>query len=188
VNKYLTALKARNFRGLVSGQVQELQEAPFLQLLQCPSIEAPIRTTQRSGNAYSWRIRYPGSNSMEVIFAPAATQAEVVAIYSGASVEALPETPPRAASPAEVSELKALISAVLVDAEPEDRDEALRVACADPDAALVSFRTLAGHLVPASVDTHTRSSNLPAMLEPDARRSLPCGSAWRAPLHRQSAI
>ena len=37
------------------------------------------------------RSAYPGSDPMEVIFAPEATRADVAALYPGARIEPLPE-------------------------------------------------------------------------------------------------
>jgi hypothetical protein len=53
-----------------------------------------------------------------------------------------PGTPdPRAATPAEAAELRALVT--LIYANPDDRAEPLAAALADPDAALICYRALA---------------------------------------------
>ena len=48
----------------------------------------------------------------------------------------------RAATPAEVTELRRLIALILANASDADRAEALAVAVADPEAALVSLLAL----------------------------------------------
>lgn len=54
----------------------------------------------------------------------------------------------RLATPAEVAELRSLIRAVLADS-PDEWDEGHRIACADPEAALTCWRTLAAAMQPA---------------------------------------
>ncbi|MHB8493710.1 MAG: hypothetical protein ACYDDG_03950 [Casimicrobiaceae bacterium] len=80
---------------------------------------------------------------MEVLFTPAATRAEVAELYPGASIEPLPAAPTRAATAAEADELRALIGVILADDTEADRAETFAVALADPDAALVCWRSLA---------------------------------------------
>jgi hypothetical protein len=46
-----------------------------------------------------WQILYAGLDPMEVIFSPAATHAEVTAIYPGATIEPLREQPIQPAAP-----------------------------------------------------------------------------------------
>ncbi|MGI8423094.1 MAG: hypothetical protein ACR2NO_03085 [Chloroflexota bacterium] len=56
---------------------------------------------------------------------------------------ALTDTPdtPRVATPAEAAELRRLLDILLADV-PEQIEWSLAIACADPDAALMSFRAL----------------------------------------------
>ncbi len=80
---------------------------------------------------------------MEVLFTPAATQAEVAELYPGASIEPVSDAATRAATPAEADELRALVAAFLAADTEANRAEALAVALADPDAALACYRALA---------------------------------------------
>lgn len=48
----------------------------------------------------------------------------------------------RSATPAEADELRALIAAILANNTESDRAEALVLALADPDAALLCYRAL----------------------------------------------
>lgn len=105
---------------------------------------ATVGATADAMAARAWRVTYPNGTAMDVLFYPAATQAEVQAIYPGAMVEPLPDTPTRPATKAEADELAALVAAILTDATEDERAEALPVALADPEAALACYRTLAG--------------------------------------------
>jgi hypothetical protein len=80
---------------------------------------------------------------MEVLFTPVATRAESAAIYPGAVIEPLPEPPRRTATQAEAKELCELIAVILADADDAERADVLRVAIADVEAAVISFRLLA---------------------------------------------
>ena len=110
------------------------------------TVAVAIPTTPEITTARCWQVQYPGLDRVEVIFAPEASPAEVAAIYPGASIEPLPDPPPREATPAEADELRALIGVVLANGSADDRTEALAVACADPDAARTSFRALVADL------------------------------------------
>jgi hypothetical protein len=50
---------------------------------------------------------------------------------------------PRTATPDEARELRQLVGIVLANSPAEEQQEALAVACADPEAALQCFRLLA---------------------------------------------
>jgi hypothetical protein len=107
---------------------------------------AAIPATRESPAAYKarqWRIAYPNGAAMDVLFTPAATRAEVAELYPGASIQPLPDSATRTPTAAEADELLALIGAILADDTEAERAEALAVALADPDAALVCWRSLA---------------------------------------------
>jgi hypothetical protein len=93
-----------------------------------------------------WRIRYPNVATMDVLFTPEAMAEEVSAVYPGAAIEPIPEIRKRKPTAAEVGELRTLIAETLPGDDETDRDEALAVACADPDGALLSLRTLRDEL------------------------------------------
>ena len=74
---------------------------------------------------------------------PEQDRQQIQARYPGAGVEPLPgDGPGRMAAPAEEAELRALVAAILADDTEADRAEASAIALADPEAALLSFRTL----------------------------------------------
>lgn len=95
-----------------------------------------------------WRITYPNGAAMDVLFHPPATRADVAAIYPGASLEPLPDAPKHQATPDEAAELRELVAVVLANDTEAERAEALRVACADPEAALDCYRSLAANAAP----------------------------------------
>ncbi len=63
---------------------------------------------------------------------------DAVPVYGQSGIEPPPR---RSATVDEAAELRALIEAVLADA-PEKWDEVFRIACADPESALISWRSL----------------------------------------------
>lgn len=65
----------------------------------------------------------------------------------GAKVESLNERR-REATPAEADELQTLIALILPDADASERADVLRVALANVEAALTSFRALVTDLTP----------------------------------------
>lgn len=89
-----------------------------------------------------WRVTYPNGATMEVLFHPPATRADAAAIYPGATLEPLPDEGKRQATPVEAAELCNLVNIILADTDDAERAEALRVACADAEAALTSLRAL----------------------------------------------
>ena len=103
--------------------------------------------TLETATAQRWQVRFPGGDPMEVLFTPVATRTEVAAIYPGAMIEPLPEPPRRTATQAEANELRELIAVILADADDAERADVLRVALADADAALTSFRLLAADAI-----------------------------------------
>jgi len=105
--------------------------------------DEPVANDDR---ARRWGVRYRGVAPMEVLFSLPAAQAEVSAIYPGARVEPLPEPIGRQATQSEAAELQALIAIVTADWPQDEQADALAAALADPDAALVCFRTLASNL------------------------------------------
>jgi len=94
-----------------------------------------------SGRHSRWRVAIP-DRVFEVRTAPALTDAEMSELYPGAAFEPMPNAACRGSTPAESAELRDLVRLVLADA-PHEWDEVYRIACADPEAALTSFRLLA---------------------------------------------
>lgn len=95
---------------------------------------------------WRWLIHFSDRDAVEVRFSPAATLEEVLAYPGASSAEPFPENPKRHATPAEVRELRLLISQILTPGMDSDRAEALEIALGDPDAALACFRGLVSNL------------------------------------------
>ena len=93
------------------------------------------------GRHFRWRVAIPG-RVFEVRTSPEMTAAEVCELYRGADVEPILDAPQRPVTEAERAELRALVQRILPD-KPGEWDEALHIAAADPEAALLSFRALA---------------------------------------------
>ena len=102
-----------------------------------PASVQPDRAARR------WQVHFPNLDPMEVLFSPAAKRAEVEAMYPGAIIEPLPDPTGRNATSIETAELRGLIGRVFGDTSGADRVAILPSACADPGAALTSFRALA---------------------------------------------
>jgi hypothetical protein len=78
------------------------------------------------------------------MFAPAVDHEKALAYYPDAvAAEPIPERLQRTATKAEALEITALIRAVFPDDNEVDCSEALAAALADPDGALLCYRTIA---------------------------------------------
>lgn len=93
-----------------------------------------------------WQVLYNQTEPFEVICHPGATRMEIAALYPGAQLEPIPDSPSRHPTPAEAEELRALVHMI---AQHEgwtvgEVQDAMRVARGDPEAALLCFRFLAG--------------------------------------------
>lgn len=105
--------------------------------------DAGVQPARDTAPCRRWHVYFnDGRPPLEVIFSDDQTLVEVHARYPGA-VQPAPEIASRSATPAEADELRALVAAILSDGGEADRAEALAIALADPDAALMLFRTLA---------------------------------------------
>jgi hypothetical protein len=80
----------------------------------------------------------PSVDRVEWSFPSPGKRADVEAIPTSARVEPLPDRPRRTATPAEATELR--VPVVDLADEPTDAGEGNRIACANRDAALISFR------------------------------------------------
>ena len=112
--------------------------------------ELSVANDPASAGAYRrWSIHFPSLTPADAIFHPEATRDEALQAFHGAiDATPLPEPPSRPATPAEAVELRELIALILRDADDNEQAYALRVALADPDGALRSFRALAADLRP----------------------------------------
>jgi hypothetical protein len=136
-----------------------------------------------------WRVAIPGRDAFEVRVVPEATAAQMQLQYPGATIEPLYDPLPRAATDAEAVELRVLIQSVAErDAWPANElDEAIAVALADPEDALLCWRELARQngLAPPTADHDDRRTclqclNLDRHLRRDGFRR--CGAARRGEL------
>lgn len=98
------------------------------------------------GSARCWRVTRPNRQPIDVLFASEVGADDVRGLYPGAMVEPVAEARRRSATRAETEELRALIAEVLHADSEAERAETLTVACADADAALMSFRALVNDL------------------------------------------
>lgn len=98
-----------------------------------------------TATASRWLFHFADREPMEVIFAPAVSHPNALACYPDA-VAAEPQTalPLRTPTKAEAKEITALVLAVFASDTDVDRNEALAAALADPDGALLCYRTIAG--------------------------------------------
>jgi hypothetical protein len=114
--------------------------------------------------ASRWLFHFADRKPMEVVFAPAVSHPNALACYPDA-VAAEPQTalPLRTPSKAETKEITALALTVFASDPDVDRNEALAAALADPDGALLCYRTIAGERGLALPDT-----------DDDRRRCMQC--------------
>lgn len=89
--------------------------------------------------SWRWMMRYP-DEAVEVRFSPEVSRGAALAACPGAiAAEPMPEIPKRKPTEAEAAELSRLVSLAYPD--EADRAEALTAALADPDGALICYRT-----------------------------------------------
>jgi hypothetical protein len=92
----------------------------------------------------AWLFHFADRNDLPVTFAPAVDHAAALAYYPEAvAAEPIPERPLRKATKAEADEITALVMAIYGNDTDDDRAEALAAALADPDGALLCYRTIA---------------------------------------------
>ena len=98
-----------------------------------------------SATAFRWLFYFVGRDPLEAVFVSAVNHDGALACYPDA-VAAVPqaEHPCRAPTAIEAQEISALIQAIYADDNYRDRNEALAAALADPDRALLCYRTIAG--------------------------------------------
>lgn len=92
----------------------------------------------------AWLFHFPDRDDLPVTFAPAVDHAAALAYYPEAvAAEPIPDRPQRKATKAEAEEITALVRAIYANDTDDDRAEALAMALADPDGALLCYRTIA---------------------------------------------
>lgn len=92
----------------------------------------------------AWLFHFAERDDLPMTFAPAVDHAAALACYPDAvAAEPIPDRPQRKPSKPETDEITALVQAVFADDTDDDRAEALAAALADPDGALLCYRTIA---------------------------------------------
>lgn len=100
--------------------------------------------TDRGKSCSRWLFHFTDRNDLPVTFAPAIDHAVALTYYPEAvAAEPMPERPHRKPTKVEAEEITALVNAVFPDDTNDDRAEALATALADPDGALLCYRTIA---------------------------------------------
>jgi hypothetical protein len=95
----------------------------------------------------AWLFHFADRGDLPVTFAPAVDHAAALAYYPDAvAAEPIPDRPQRQPIKAEADEITALVGAIYASDTDDDRAEALAVALADPDGALLCYRTMAKDL------------------------------------------
>lgn len=91
-----------------------------------------------------WLFHFAERDDLPVTFAPAVDHAAALACYPNAvAAEPIPDRPQRQLIKAEADEIAALVQAIYANDTADDRAEAFTAALADPDGALLCYRTLA---------------------------------------------
>lgn len=91
-----------------------------------------------------WLFHFADRDDLPVTFAPAVDHAAALAYYPDAvAAEPIPERLQRQPTKAEANEITALITAIYASTTDDDQAEALAAALADPDGALLCYRTIA---------------------------------------------
>lgn len=91
-----------------------------------------------------WLFHFADRNDLPVTFAPAVDHSAAMAYYPEAiAAEPIPERAQRKPTKAEAEEITALVLAIYTNDTDDDRAEALAAALADPDGALLCYRTIA---------------------------------------------
>lgn len=92
----------------------------------------------------AWLFHFADRDDLPVTFASAVDHAEALAYYPDAvAAEPIPDRPQRQPTKSEADEITALVQAIYANDTESDRAEALAVALADPDGALLCYRTIA---------------------------------------------
>ena len=92
----------------------------------------------------AWLFHFADRDDLPVTFAPAVDHAKALSYYPEAvAAEPIPDRPQHKATKAEADEITVLVQAIYANDTNDDRAEALAAALADPDGALLCYRTIA---------------------------------------------
>ena len=110
----------------------------------------------------AWLFHFTDRDNLPVTFAPAVDHAAALAYYPEAvAAEPIPERPQRVATEAEAKEITVLIGIIFANDTDVNCNEALAAALADPEGALLCYRTIAeerGLALPDGDDDRRRCS------------------------------
>ena len=110
----------------------------------------------------AWLFHFTDRDDLQVMFAPAVNHAGALSYYPDAvAAEPMLDRAQRKPSKAEANEITALIQAVFAGDSDVNRNEALAAALADPDGALLCYRTIVeerGIALPDTDDDRRRCS------------------------------
>ena len=94
--------------------------------------------------SHQWLLHFTDRSDLPVIFASAVEHAAALAYYPDAvAAEPISERPQRQTTKAEAKEITSLVQAIYTNDTDDARVEALAAALADPDGALLCYRTIA---------------------------------------------
>lgn len=92
----------------------------------------------------AWLFHFADRDDLSVTFAPAVDHTAALSYYPDAvAAEPIPDRAQRQPTKNEAKEITALVHAVFAADSDVDRNEALAAALADPDGALLCYRTIA---------------------------------------------
>lgn len=122
-------------------------------------------------SARSWRMHYPDRDPVLIAWSAPVTHAEALADYPDAvAAEPVAHRPPARRPPTEDEriELLALVQAVYATDTDQDRHEAVQMALADPEGALMCYRAIAAERGLAVTQRSLRSTEQYARAEQPA--------------------
>ncbi len=141
----LSKLEAGNETPATAGNVAGVSIKPFPGKACTPETAATCQNVTQEGWARfnCWLIHFFDRDCMPVLFAPAVDHAGALAHYPNAiAAEPMPDTQKRRATKAEAEELKALVQQIYCNDSEQDQAEALANALADPEGALLCYRSM----------------------------------------------
>lgn len=130
---------ARNVAGIATVAVANPSEAKIATLAGNVGADDTAIAT-----SWGWLLHYADREPLEAYALPEMTHAEVLALHPDAvAAEPIAERSKRTANTAEAAELRELVEAIYSGDTEADRAEAVAAALADPDAALICYRSIA---------------------------------------------
>lgn len=126
-----------------------------------------------SATAWRWLLHYPDHDA-ELTTTPESTLAEVLRDFPGViAAEPMPVTPKRDATFSESKELAALVNLIYASDTEADQAEALAAALADPDGALICYRSIRDTPGTRPEHPHNIGNTIPSPKGNEARTAHP---------------